>query len=159
MESFVQSRLTCEVVPLTFDHLDALLLDVPALSDSVISGDLQRAYFSLGSVAYCLLADGVPVFAGGVVNLQWKRGEAWILPTPFFRKHLKVCLRSIRNHLPGIASFYRFNRIQATCIEGVSAKLFLHLGFTYEGTMKRFGPNGETCDMYSRIFDGMMERT
>jgi RimJ/RimL family protein N-acetyltransferase len=34
----------------------------------------------------------------------------------------------------------------------VSIALFEHLGFEYEGTLKHFGPNGETCRMYARFF-------
>jgi hypothetical protein len=131
-----------EVVPLNVAFLDILLKDATA--------DLRQAYFSRGSASLCLLANGVPVFAGGIVNLKWNRGEAWILPTPFFRSHVKTCLRELRDYIPSLAKQCGFRRIQATCVQGVSAKLFMHLGFEYEGTMKHFGPNGETCSMYSR---------
>jgi hypothetical protein len=136
-----------EIVPLNSDHLDALLAEVTGLRNA----ELARAYFSPGSAALCLLADGKPVFAGGVVNLMWHRGEAWILPTPFFREHVRVCMKALRATLPDIARKCGFERIQATCVQGVSSKLFLHLGFAYEGTLRKFGPNGETCTMYSRI--------
>lgn len=113
---------------------------------------LARTYMSPGSAAYCLLADGVPVFAGGIVNLQWRRGEAWILPTPFFRAHVKSCFRVVRKMLPEIAMENGFRRVQAVASDGVSAKLFEHLGFCYEGTLKHFGPLGETCRLYARFF-------
>lgn len=112
-----------------------------------------RAYFSEGSVAWCLLDNGKPVFAGGIVNLKWGRGEVWILPTPFFRKHIKTCFRKMLECLPEMVKCGRFVRVQATCVEGVSAAWLRIFGFTREGTMRKFGPNGETCDMYSRIFE------
>lgn len=133
-----------EITPLTTEHLDALPLP-PGLD--------RRAYFSEGSVAHCVLVDGTPVFAGGIVNLQWNRGEAWIVPTPFLRSHLLTCVRSMRDFLPQMAQSRKFARVQATCIEGVSASLFRHLGFAYEGTLRKFGPRGETCDLYCRIFE------
>lgn len=74
--------MNIDIVPLTAAHLE--ILPLPEGLD-------RRSYFSKGSAAYCVLADGVPVLAGGVVNLKWRRGEAWILPTPFFRSHLKTC--------------------------------------------------------------------
>lgn len=137
-----------EIVPLNSELLDILLEDAPP---SLQQAELHRAYFSPGSTAYCLLADGVPVFAGGIVNLQWHRGEAWILPTRFFREHLKTCIKALRAHLPIVAR--GFVRIQATCVEGTSSSIIRLLGFTYEGTMQKFGPNGEPCRMYSRVFE------
>ena len=133
----------CTIVPLNDEHLDRL---------GVTDTFLRQAYFSAGSVSYCLLADGQPVLAGGVVNMQWKRGEAWMLPTGFFRKHLKTCLRYLKETLPEMAFNGGFKRIQATCSTDISPSLFHHLGFQYEGVMKSFGPNGETCYMYARVF-------
>lgn len=138
-----------QIVPLNSEYLNTLIEGRPDL----IAAQLHRSYFSQGSIALCLLSEGVPVFAGGIVNLQWNRGEAWILPTPWFRSHLKTGLRFMRGCLPRMAVDGNFVRVQATCIEGVSAKLFRNLGFFYEGTLAKFGPHGETCRMYSRIFE------
>jgi hypothetical protein len=131
---------------LNLEHLAVLLYGHPMRSD------LEKSYLSDGSVGYCLVVDGLPVFAGGVVNLQWQRGEAWILPTPFFRKNIRVCYKYLRDLLPVIRVEGGFKRIQATCAVTVSALLFEHLGFGYEGTMHHFGPNGETCHMYAKVF-------
>lgn len=135
-----------KIVPLNREHIAKLL------RGNIMAPSLVKAYLSEGSVAYCLFADSVPVFAGGVVNMQWQRGEAWILPTPFFRKHVRVCYRYVRDILPLVAVEGNFRRIQATCSIMVSTLLFIHLGFTYEGTMRSFGPSGETCHMYAKVF-------
>ena len=134
-----------EIVLLDPRHLDHLPL--PAGLD-------RRAYFSKGSVGLCLILDDAPVFAGGLVNLEWNRAEAWMLPTPFFRSHVKFCLRELRDYLPVLARQGGFVRVQASCIEGISARLFQHLGFEYEGTLRKWGPKGETCTMHSRIMGG-----
>ena len=139
--------MTYEVVPLNSEHLDKLLKGTPLPRLD------RRAYFSEGSTAVCLLADGEPVFAGGIVNLQWNRGEGWFLPTRFFYGHVKTCLRSLREYIPRLAHRWGFVRLQATCVSGVSASILRHLGFTYEGTLAKYGPDGETCDIYSRIFE------
>ncbi len=134
-----------EIVPLKPKHLDTLFREA--------TPEIRKAYFSQGSASLCLLADGEPAFAGGIVNLQWNRGEAWILPTPFFRRHVKTCLRELRDYLPVLARQQGFVRVQASCMQEVSARLFQHLGFEYEGTLRKWGPNGETCTMHSRIME------
>lgn len=136
--------MNVEIVPLTAEHLDRLPL--PCGLD-------RRAYFSEGSISRCVLADGEPVFAGGIVNLMWNRGEAWILPTPFFRQHFKSCYRLMRDAIPHMAFRGRFSRVQAVCACGTSSILFRHLGFNYEGRMSRFGPNGEDCFMWAKVFE------
>lgn len=143
--------MSFEVVPLEIAHLKKLLV-LPSVGP-VTPKTLEDSYFSTGSSAYCLLADGDPVFAGGVVNLQWRRGEAWIVPNAFFRSHQKTCFRILKNMLPEIAARSHFRRIQAVCSPDVRGTLFAHLGFTLEGTLQSFGPFGEPCRMYARIFD------
>lgn len=137
-----------KVVDLTSEHLEKIRGGV----SSELEKESEKSYFSEGSAAYCVLADGVPVIAGGIVSLQWKRGEAWLQATPFFRAHLKTCVRAIRNVLPMMAVDHGFRRVQATCVSGVSVSLIRHLGFSYEGTMQEFGPQGETCQMWARVF-------
>lgn len=133
-----------QIVPLTHEHLK---------QSWSISDVMEQAYFTDGSVSYCMLRDGEPVLAGGIVNLQWLRGEAWLLTTPFYYKHVKTCLKSIRLAIPSMASLGTFKRVQAVCATSSSVTLFKHLGFHYEGVLNHFGPNGETCFMYARIFD------
>jgi len=146
--------MVLETVVLEPVHLLTILKGAPhPFADPMKPEQLLRAYFSPGSAAYCLLNDGEPVFAGGIVNLEWHRGEAWILPTPFFRQHVKTCFRLIREMLPKIAARGGFVRVQAVAADGVCVKLFRHLEFSYEGTLKHFGPLGETCRMYARMFE------
>jgi hypothetical protein len=128
---------------LTHAHLSSFFLP---------EGTDCRAYFSEGSVAWVLLDNGKPVFAGGIVNLRWNRGEVWILPTPFFRKHVKTCFRKMLECLPEMARIGHFQRVQATCVQGMSAKWLRVFGFTFEADLRKFGPNGEDCQMWSRIF-------
>jgi hypothetical protein len=141
--------MTLETVEMQTAHIKKLLEGHP----QPLAQQLCRAYFSPGSAAYCLLEDGQPVFAGGIVNLEWHRGEAWILPTPFFHRHVKTCIGIVKKMLPQIASEKGFVRVQAVAADGVSIALFEHLGFEYEGTLKHFGPFGETCRICARFFE------
>ena len=137
-----------KVEPLTREHID--YLDWPR---GAIGEEQKKAYLSYGSVGYCLLSEGVPVFAGGIVNLGWRRGEAWILPTKFFRTHIIKCYRYVRDLLPVLSVEGSFRRVQATCATTVSTLLFEHLKFRHEGVLEAFGPNGETCHMYAKVFN------
>ncbi len=142
------------IVPLSYEHLDEL---------GVTMTSLRQAYFSPGSVAYFLLDGHRPVLVGGIVNMMWHRGEIWMLPSYWLTKHVRECSRILRDMVPKMAKEGHFNRVQATCPvisnhNGIwqscnnSVRLFLHLGFSYEGTMEKFGINGETCYMYARLF-------
>ena len=141
--------MECHVVPLNREHLHKLLKQVKL---GITATSLEESYFSPGSIACCILADGEPVFAGGIVNLMWNRGEAWMLPTRFFHRHTGICFRHMIKELAKMAIHGGFKRVQATCAVTISTMLFDHLGFEYEGTMKGFGPSGEACHMYSRLF-------
>ena len=138
-----------DIVPLDHEYLHTLLQGAaPSLG-----AELHRSYFSPGSVALCMLNDGAPVFAGGIVNLGWHRGEVWILPTPFFKRHIKTCFKHMRDSLLSLGRTGGFVRLQATCVYGQPGKWLRVFGFEYEGTMKKFGPGGETCDLYARILE------
>ena len=80
--------MSFEVVTLQVEHLKKML--VLPTTGPVTSETLEKSYFSYGSIAYCLLDDGEPVFAGGIVNLQWNRGEAWLIPNQWFQRHQKT---------------------------------------------------------------------
>jgi hypothetical protein len=114
--------------------------------------ELRLSYFSKGSVSYCLLANGEPVFAGGIINMGFRGGEAWMLATPFFHENVKICYRTLRTMIPKAADVGGFKRVQAVCTVMTSTVLFKHLGFEPEGLLKRFGPNGESCHLYARFF-------
>jgi hypothetical protein len=137
-------------VPLELWHLDRMFDDLPV---DDLRSQLPRSYFSPGSVSRCVLAEGEPVFAGGIVNLMWNRGEAWMLPTAFFRSHVKTCMQAMKAMIPALAKEGGFIRVQSSCVQGVSECMFRHLGFDHEGTIRHWGPKGETCEMYSRIFE------
>lgn len=139
-----------EIVPLNPEYLDALLSGADPELRAAIE---PRAYFSPGSVALCLLADGAPVFSGGILNMEWRRGEAWLLNTPFFRTHVKTCLRIMRTEIPRMARESGFRRVQATCFQSTKDSLIRHLGFDFEGNLRSFGPHGENCSVWSRIFE------
>lgn len=140
------TNMNFKVVHLSPEHLSKF----GVATDS----EQAMAYFSDGSLAYCLLGNGEPVIAGGVVSMHWKRGEAWLLTTNLFYKHVRVCYKFIRDIIPYMSVEGNFKRIQATCDinKCASYRMFEHLKFQHEGTLESFGSEGETCFVYARIF-------
>jgi len=143
--------MSLEFVKLEINHLKKLIV-LPS-TGPVTPKTLEESYFSKGSIAYCLLDGTEPVFACGIVNLQWGRGEVWIIPNEFFRNHQKTCLRIFRKMLPQVAKDHKFRRVQAVCAVDQPETLFRHMGFECEGTLKSFGPFGESCRMYAKVFE------
>lgn len=136
-----------QVIKLQPAHIDCILKQFPELPVD------PKVYFSPGSFGYCIVENNEPVFAGGIVKLQWRSGEAWILPTTYFRKHIRICFKVLRDMLPMLAKEGKFARVQANCSIMISTSLFRALDFEYEGVMRRFGPNQEDCFLYSRVFN------
>ncbi len=143
-----------EILHLTANHVREIIAsnggNVPT---GVCLDDMIKAYLSPGSAAYCLADDGKVIFAGGITNLQWGRGEAWILHTAMFRRHLKTCVKILKAKLPSIAIKYGFRRVQATSFID-NGCLFKLLGFELESPeMKFYGPSGESAKLFVRFFD------
>jgi hypothetical protein len=145
-----------QIVPLTIEHVQQIVErnradgfnNIPADFDA---GVLTRAYLSQGSPAFCLM-NNEPIIAGGIINLDWHRGEAWMLHTKLLHKYLKTSLRTLKEELPKIAIANGFKRVQATSF--IDNEEFLNiLGFHHEATLQCFGPNQETGKLFVRFFD------
>jgi hypothetical protein len=114
--------------------------------------EVIKAYTSKGSVGVTLLCKDVPVASGGIINMEWNRGEAWLLTTPTFWCSLKTTYYFVRKTFPILASLGGFIRVQATSFNPNYCALFRHLGFAKEGTLAAYGPHRENAILYSRIF-------
>jgi hypothetical protein len=148
-------KTDAEVVRLQDSHVRDIvernIFDGVAVNLSVSVDDMIRAYFSPGSTAYCLVIQKVPIVAGGIINFGWNRGEAWLLTSSLFYQYRKTSFKAIKQMFPGLAAIGKFRRVQAVCWNG-SEILFQHLGFKKEATLEAYGPNGQTCDIYARLF-------
>jgi hypothetical protein len=141
-----------EVVDLEPEHAYTILrtVDHPLpLSDSEIVSN----YLSPGSISRTVMCNGVPLACGGIINLKWNRGEAWLLVSKFARHHIKGILRAAKIQLPEMARVGGFRRVQATVWCPCRPKLYIRrFGFNIDGFLPSFGPDGETAQMFSRIF-------
>jgi hypothetical protein len=145
-----------QLVPLNIDHLRYITEINKADSFNVLPNafpaeTLAKAYLSPGSVAFCLM-NNEPVIAGGIVNLDWHRGEAWLMHTKKFYKYFKTSLQTLKQEFPKVAVMNGFRRVQATSFTD-NEILFEFLDFECEHPgLKYFGPNGETVKLYVRFF-------
>ena len=144
-----------KVVGFTEDHARDILNrnaeDGIGISSGTSENEMIGAYMSTGSVACTFLKDDVPVFCGGIINLGWKRGEAWLLISKNFYKHRKTAFRSIMQMLPILAKSNGFRRVQAVTLDGEGEMLKI-FGFEYEGFLRSYGPAGQDVFMHSRVF-------
>jgi hypothetical protein len=145
-----------EVVSLQPHHVRHIvsqnLSENSSLKSSVSVDEMIRSYLAQGSAAYCLFINGMPIIAGGIMNFGWKRGEAWLLSCSLFEKHVKTCYRVIKQMLPGLAELHKFRRVQAVTMTPGEKSLFKHLGFKFEAELESYGPDGQTCYLFKRVF-------
>jgi hypothetical protein len=121
---------------------------------SVPFNELILAYTSSGSQARTIMRGSDPVACGGIINIGWRRGEAWFLVSPLMRQYRKTVVSWLRKYLPDLALAGGFRRVQATCFDLENGHLFRFLGFEREGLLRSFGPAGQDAIMFGRIFGG-----
>jgi len=105
------------------------------------------------SVAYTLLYDDEILCCGGVCFYRKRFGEAWILCSRKAEEHPIATFRTARRVIDDIMKLYDMYRVQATVqCDWFEAQRFIKLlGFKWEGTLWRYGPDGSNYQMYSRI--------
>jgi len=109
------------------------------------------AYTSPGSVAFTVKCINVPIVCCGIVNMQWRRGEAWIVLSGLFMKYKFSVMKLLKRNLEKVAMSGHFIRVQSTSLSDDRDRYFRFLGFEKEGTLKGYGPNNEDVGMYSLI--------
>lgn len=115
--------------------------------------EMIKAYTSPGSIAATLkmiyFGEELPVACGGIMNQYWARGEAWLLDSPLFQKYPKESYSMMKTAFEGMIQCGQFQRIQCISYLKDKCSLFRHLGFKFEATLKKFGPEGQDGFIYS----------
>lgn len=109
---------------------------------------VDPAFYERGP-AFSGFLNGTLLGCAGVVPLWPGLGEAWIVLSPEGRRH-RAWYRAVARILPSIAASGRFRRIQADVVREFEAgrRFVERLGFKYEFTMPKYGPNGEDFVRY-----------
>lgn len=118
--------------------------------------DAERAALALASKAgpqWCLVhADGTPIAIGGYDMLREGVWQDWLIGTEegwrdHWRSITRACNRVMRRMLETEA-----HRLQCVALADrtMAHRWFGAVGLTYEGTLHRYGYNGEDAVMYAR---------
>jgi hypothetical protein len=149
-------RIELNVVPFAAEHAIDIItrnrVNGKVLSEKMVN-EMLTAYLSPGSAAFTLMCFNAPVASAGIINLGWRRGEAWILISSLFYKYKLTAVRELKKRLPEVATENGFCRVQAVSVIEEYGRWFEILGFEREGILRHYGPSGETVIMYSRIFN------
>lgn len=98
------------------------------------------------------------VFCGGVQRIMPSVGEAWLMFSPKGREYIGVLKKA--KELLG-SSMKSFQRIQAAADSRDSrySSFLEHLGFTFEGVLRKYGIQGQDMRMYSIVREDIHDST
>lgn len=105
--------------------------------------------------AYTARHNGTLLACAGVKCFWPGVGEAWAFISPEIVAYKRELLFYMRKYIQHIADTEKLWRIQAVVRKDFPQGLRLtrHLGFTMEGKLAQYGPDGTDCFMFSRIFE------
>lgn len=148
------------VVPFEVEHAVSIL-GHPVTEETLTASERDarergNLYRSRGPAFTAVDSSGEPLGAAGVMILWPGVGEAWIL----FRhdaaqQHRREAYELVLSFLFRIVADLKLRRVQAHCHAGlpVAVKYLENIGFRYEGTMRKYGPDGADHLLYAMIME------
>lgn len=136
--------MTIIVQPFKPEHLNGLKhADLPHMPVIPQSGGPAYTGFIHDKVACC----------GGIVEFWPGVGEAWFILGEVPQENRGSLFKAVYHVLRKIIAEYKFRRIQASVLESfeVGHRFVKRLGFTDEGVMRKYGPNGVNFRRYALI--------
>lgn len=136
------------------EHL--LEMDTLDTKDTVgqIDAIYQRGLKREGAKAFTAMHEGKIIGCGGIEILWEGVGEGWVVPSIHVADHkretIEICIKGLKHILDEDAEL---KRIHALIMTGFPPgdRLMEILGFTYEGTLKKYGLHGEDYKMYALV--------
>jgi hypothetical protein len=119
---------------------------------------VERAHFLYEKFpAWSVFAEDALVMAGGFITPHDGLVEAWAIPGPAFRSHVKEALQASKDALIWSLPIGT-RRVQALVMSDHANghRWAKHLGFTRESEMPKYGKNGEDVTMYVLFPGGRM---
>ena len=105
---------------------------------------------ALRTEAISYLVDGEIAVCGGLHVLWPGTAECWVLFSPkFIHSHRVVMV--VKNQLREWIEKDDLQRVQAIAANAVERRFLEWLGMEYEGTMRKFGPDGVTKSLYAWV--------
>ncbi len=107
--------------------------------------------YACNSKAFTAINNGEVVCCGGVLKVWDRVGEVWIFCSELMDDNIFSMSRQLIKHFR--EEFDEFDRVQAAIKLGFPKAIRLAecVGLEYEGTLRKFGPDGSDYAMYGRI--------
>ena len=115
--------------------------------------EYSAAYFQKHGFGLTALADDGIVGAAGVVQVLPGNWEVWSYTTELFPKYGFAVHRSVKRFLDAFTKRPNWRRYQCVVdsTHPVAVRWVEALGLEREGTLRKYGPNGEDYHQYARI--------
>ncbi len=105
--------------------------------------------------AYTLEHEGQIIASAGIMLIFPSVGSAcgWGYFSDLVHKYPLATHKTMKKMLNVLEKKHGLKRLQADCVKGFdrAVKWLEHLGFEYEGEMRRYGPSGETMLRFGRV--------
>ncbi len=125
----------------------------PAIDVRGMLEDTQKEHDAMKENARTLEKDGRVLAIVAVAPIWTGVGTVWTLLSNEARGHGVALSFGVTRFIDMLMQERGFWRLQATVEKGDEAglKWILRLGFKYEGTFFRYGPDGKDHDTYARV--------
>lgn len=145
------------IIPYRPDYFDLLEIREREIQSMGVIGDAKKRMDVLSQTGNCfiMLFDGRLLGVVGWFEFWPGVCEVFVLPTIYMSKAGLVFARAIKKHLYNLEKVKKFQRIQVMAVKDKRHTRWLTwLGFNIEGTLKKYGPNGEDFLMWARCNNG-----
>lgn len=132
------------IVPLTLEHMHRLP------PEQIVPEASYESLLKIG-VGYSLIRGEEVLGYGGVIRKWNGVGEVWIVTSNELRQRPLLLIRHTKRIIQMIFAGGNFHRLEMHVVsENVTLKRWAEsLGFTFEGTMLKYGPDAKNHDLYS----------
>ena len=144
------------LVPFEPGHVAEMRLrawDAIAIASQPELAEYSAHYFKKHGVGFTALADDGIVGAAGVVMVLPGNWEVWCYTTEMFSKYGFAIHRSVKRFLDAFAKRSDWRRFQCVVDSTypVAVRWVEALGLEREGTLRRYGPDGQDYYQYARV--------
>lgn len=139
------------------DHFDLLEIREREVGSMGIIGKAKEKMAALSQVGNCftMIFDGKILGVVGWFELWPGVCELFVLPTIHLPGAGRVFAKAMKKYLFSFEKVKNARRIQITSVKDeLHIRWLTWLGFTIEGTLKQYGPNGEDFLMWARSNNG-----
>lgn len=143
-----------EILRFEPSHLEGIIPREPDFSGpDWPSVEIRGRFYSENGPAYTLMAKGRVIACGGVVLIHAKAGEAWVITTDEVEKYPLLFHKTIKRGLTVIMEEFKLRRVQALVSRDWprAGRWIERLGFSNEGLMAAFGPDGTDYIRYAKV--------